>query len=561
MKKVIALLLAVVMAASMAACGKTPEATTATAPAAQETAAPAPSTEPASAYGIDLLTIGTTAGIETAVFGEYNYDMLASGVSELPLVYQDTQGEYHPLLADYATEDSAAWTYTVQDGMTWSDGESVTAEDILFTLEYDDANGSANFIAQTDQDGKTTQAKYTGYSISEDKKSITLTLATPNVRELSNMTSFRVMPKHIYEGKDTVTEAEGRITCGPYVLESFSREAGTLTFTVNDHYPQKPNVEKIVYQLFSNEDTMYLALQQGDIDMVWAYSTGVTGTYQDVLAADENVSLVNVAAANAPAVLAFNNANGPFADENLRQAVSYALDYEMFKTYFGSAYAEIPNRGFVPETTVGYQETEKLTTDPDKAAQYMKAAGYEEKNADGFYVNADGEAAAFTLTVNAAKETHVGYAELIKTQLEAFGIQVNLDTVDKDAYNAKTSNKFSENNITMEAAIYGYTAAGMGMGNGLGSIYVDGNHAVQGGCQVFDEEFAGILSEMKAAKTIEEYYAGAARLQDYYAAHMPLIALYWDNMMLAYSSTLDNVTVDAVFGLNNVNNWFHITRK
>ena len=58
---------------------------------------------------------------------------------------------------------------------------------------------------------------------------------------------------------------------------------------------------------------------------------------------------------------------------------------------------------------------------------------------------------------------------MIKTQLEAFGIQVNLDTVDKDAYNAKTSNKFSENNITMEAAIYGcYTAAaGMGMGNGL----------------------------------------------------------------------------------------------
>ena len=306
---------------------------------------------------------------------------------------------------------------------------------------------------------------------------------------------------------------------------------------------------------------MYLALQQGDIDMVWAYSTGVAGTYQDVLSTDTNVSLVNVAAANAPAVLAFNNAKGLFSDENLRQAVSYALNYEEFKTYFGSAYAEIPNRGFVPSTTVGYTDTEKLTTDTAKADEYMKAAGYTEKNADGFYVNADGAAAAFTLTVNAAKETHVGYAEMIKTQLEAFGIQVNLDAVDKDAYNAKTSNKFSENNITMEAAIYGYTAAGMGMGNGLGSIYMDGNHAVQGGCQVFDEAFSSILDELKAAKTIEEYYTGAAKLQDYYAAHMPLIALYWDNMMLAYSSKLDNVTVDAVFGLNNVNNWFSITKK
>ena len=562
MKKVGSLLLAVLMVLSLAACGKTPAEPTQTPPTQPSTETPTTEgTEPAPAYAIDTLTVGTTAAIETAVFGEYNFDMLASGVSELPLVYQDTKGEYHPLLATYATEDAATWTYTIQDGMTWSDGAPVTAEDILFTLQYDQANGSANFEAQTGEDGKVTEAKYTGYTLSDDKMSISLTLASPNVRELSNMTSFRVMPKHVYEGKDTVTEAEGRITCGPYVLESFNKEAGTITFADNEYYPQKPNVEKIVYQLFGNEDTMYLALQQGDIDMVWAYSTGVAGTYQDVLSTDTNVSLVNVAAANAPAVLAFNNAKGLFSDENLRQAVSYALNYEEFKTYFGSADAEIPNRGFVPSTTVGYTDTEKLTTDTAKADEYMKAAGYTEKNADGFYVNADGAAAAFTLTVNAAKETHVGYAEMIKTQLEAFGIQVNLDAVDKDAYNAKTSNKFSENNITMEAAIYGYTAAGMGMGNGLGSIYVDGNHAVQGGCQVFDEAFSSILDELKAAKTIEEYYTGAAKLQEYYAAHMPLIALYWDNMMLAYSSKLDNVTVDAVFGLNNVNNWFSITKK
>ena len=562
MKKVGSLLLAVLMVLSLAACGKTPAEPTQTPSTQPSTETPTTeATEPAPTYAIDTLTVGTTAAIETAVFGEYNFDMLASGVSELPLVYQDTKGEYHPLLATYATEDAATWTYTIQDGMTWSDGAPVTAEDILFTLQYDQANGSANFEAQTGEEGKVTEAKYTVYSLSDDKMSISLTLASPNVRELSNMTSFRVMPKHVYEGKETVTEAEGRITCGPYVLESFNKEAGTITFAVNEYYPQKPNVEKIVYQLFGNEDTMYLALQQGDIDMVWSYSTGVAGTYQDVLSTDTNVSLVNVAAANVPAVLAFNNAKGLFADENLRQAVSYALDYDAFKTYFGSAYAEIPNRGFVPSTTVGYTDTEKLTTDTAKADEYMKAAGYTEKNADGFYVNADGTAAAFTLTVNAAKETHVGYAEMVKTQLEAFGIQVNLDAVDKDAYNAKTSNKFSENNITMEAAIYGYTAAGMGMGNGLGSIYVDGNHAVQGGCQVFDEAFSSILDELKAAKTIEEYYTGAAKLQDYYAAHMPLIALYWDNMMLAYSSKLDNVTVDAVFGLNNVNNWFSITKK
>ncbi|MCI8618611.1 MAG: ABC transporter substrate-binding protein [Oscillospiraceae bacterium] len=549
MKKILALLLAAILTLSFSACGGATNPTT-------PTDTP---TEPS--YAISQITIGTTSAVETATREEYAFDMLSSGVSQPPLVYQDLSGEYHPLLVSFETADATTWVYTVTEGMTWSDGAPVTAEDILFTLEREQANGGAVFEAQTDSEGKTTEAKYTGYTLSDDKRSISLTLASPNVRELSNMTTFRVMPKHIYEGKETVTAAEARISCGPYVLESFQKEAGTLTFTVNPYYPQKPNVEKIVYQLFGNEDTMYLALQSGDLDMVWNYSAGVAGTYQEILANDDQIALVNVAAANAPAVLAFNNAKGLFADENLRKAVSYALDYDAFQTYFGSAYAEIPNRGFVPATTVGYQETEKLETNLETAASFMEAAGYTGKNEDGFYVNADGDIASFTLTVNAGKETQVGYGELIKTQLENFGIQVVLDTLDGDSYNAKTSNKFSENNITMEAAIYGYTAAGMGMGGGLASIYVDGTHPVQGGCQVYDKQFEEILAELGGATTLDAYYESAGKLQNYYAEHLPFLALYWDNMMFAYAAKLNNLTVDAVFGLNNVNNWFTITEK
>ena len=552
MKKYLIVLLCLSLVLALSACS---------APAAPAAEAEAASEAEASSWPVEQLTIGTMAAIETATFGEYNYDMLAAGVSELPLVRQDAEGNYHPLLASYETEDSVTWVYTIEPGMIWSDGKPVTAADILFTLQYDDANGSANFVPQTDADGKVTEAKYASYALSDNELSISLTLNAPNVRELSNMTSFRVMPKHIYEGKASVTDDEARVTCGPYVLESFNKEAGTLTFVPNLYYPRTPNVGRIVFRLFGNEDTMYLALQSGDLDMTWSYSAGVSGSYQDVLAASDTLALESVAAANAPAVLAFNNANGPFADENLRLAVSYALDYDSFRTVFGSAYAQNPNRGFVPPVTVGYKDTEALGQDLDKAAQYMADAGYTEKNTDGFYVNAGGEICAFTLTCNASKEAHVGYAELVKTQLEQFGIQVNLETLDADSYNARTSNKFSENNITMQAAIYGFTAAGMGMKNGLASIYVDGTHPVQGGCQVFDAEFQSILADMNEAKTVEDYTAAAGTLQDWYAAHTPLIALYWDSQILVHSAAYENFTVDAVFGLNNAQTWFTITAK
>ena len=509
---------------------------------------------------IDQLVIGTTAQIETAAMGEYNYEMLASGTTHIPLVYQDTDGNFHPLLATWETEDSLTWTYTIVDGMTWEDGEPVTAEDILFTLQYEDEGGSANLVDQQDSEGKTTSAKYASYELSEDGKSISLTLAAPNVRELGNMTSFRTLPKHVYEGKETLTEDELRFGCGPYKFSSFSKDSGTITFEINEYYPEKPNVKELVYQLYQNEDTMYLALQQGDIDMVWIYSTGIGAAYQDVLAASDNVSLISVTAQNAPAVLAFNNANGPFADENLRHAVALALDYEVFREKVGSAMAEIPDSGFVPASTVGYHPTEKLKTDLEAAEQYMEAAGYQ-KNADGKFEDADGNVFGFTLTFRSDRPNQVSCAELIKTQIEAFGGEVTLDGLDSASYNAKTSNKFSENNITMEAALFGYTSAGMGMGNGLATIYVDGTHAVQGGAQVYDEAFQEILKQMSDSVTLDEYVQAAGLMQEYYAEHLPVIALYWDSLTYGVASDLQNIVVDNAFGLNNVNNWLSISGR
>ena len=561
MKKTLALLLcAAFLVLLISGCGGK-AAPAPSAPAAPDGSAAAEPNAPEESYPIPQLTIGTTNLVEYAVRGEYNYDMISTAATELPLVWQDTVGEFHPLLADYATEDATTWTYTIREGMTWDDGVPVTAEDILFTLQYEDSEGSANLISQTDAEGNETPAKYVSYSISEDGRSISLTLAAPNVRELSSMTYFRTMPKHVYEGKPAVTEAEARIGCGPYRFRSFDRNSGTLTFEANPDYPEKPNVSRLVYRFFNNEDTLYLALQNGDLDMVWAYSAGVAAAYQDVLAASDSVQLVSVPAVNVPSVLGFNNARGFFADENLRQAVASALDYSQFRTYFGSVYAGLPNRGFVPAATVGYADTDALHTDAGKAAGFMAAAGYASRNENGFFVNADGSEAGFTLTYNADKEVHAGCAELLKTQLEAFGIHVTLDGTDKDSYNAKTSNKFSENNITMEAALYGFTAAGMGMGSGLGSIYVDGNHAVQGGCQVFDPEFQEILADLADSRTPEEYGEAAALLQDYYAQHVPLLALYWDDLLLACSARYENLTADCLFGLNNVNNWFSITAK
>lgn len=513
------------------------------------------SSSPVKESAENVIHVGTTALIEKAEYGEYNYDMLSSAVSELPLIYKDSVGVYHPLVASFSSTDPAIWSFTIQEGMTWSDGVKVTARDILYTLIYEDENGSANLVDQKDSKGNVTKSKYVAYELSGDEMTITLTLRNANVRELSNMTSFRIVPEHLYNDGE-ITQSDKRTTLGPYVLSNFDKDRGVIEFKVNKYYPVKPNVDKVVYHLFGSEDTMYMALLNQDLDFTTIYNSGVSSTYLDILENSDELAIIRESSENVPLVLAFNVQK--VSSKELRNAISYALDYEQIAKYIGGENAKVANRGFVPSSTVGYKESEKLRKDLVKADELMKIAGYEKIN--NYYCK-DNKKLVLTLSYRLDKNVQILGAELIKNQLEEFGIQIILDGLDSASYNAKTSNKFSNNNVNFEIALFGYTAAGMGMGAGLGTIYVDKNHNIQGGCQVDDEYFSIVLDNLENAKNIDEYYNAAHLIQDYYDQNTPLLALYHDGVSYAVSNRYSSYVTDSTFGINNVNTFLNIKRK
>ena len=185
-------------------------------------------------------------------------------------------------------------------------------------------------------------------------------------------------------------------------------------------------------------------------------------------------------------------------------------------------------------------------------------AGYEKLN--GYYTK-DNKILELTLTYRLDKSIQYSGAELIKNQLEEFGIKVKLDGLDSASYNAKTSNKFSDNNISFELALFGYTANGMGIGAGLGTIYVDKNHSVQGGCQVDDDVFKAALTKLESARNINEYYEGAKLMQQYYQEYIPFISLYHDGISYAVSNSYFGYVVDSNFGINNVNTFLALKRN
>jgi len=477
----------------------------------------------------DKIVIGTTMAIEKAEKGEYNFDMISSGVSQPPLVSLDSNGEFSSVFATI-TSDGNVWKFVMNEGYSWSDGQALVVEDIEYAMTLED---SFKDLVES-------------YSY-EDDKTLLVTLVDTNVRFINNLTSLRLQPSHAKEnGND--------LWYGPYVFESFDKDAGTLTFVRNEGFKVDSAISTVVYQIYNSEEAMYMALTQGDIDTVWNYGSGVPGEYIDLIDKD-NYTVNFFPATNLPAVLAFNCNSEKFSDENIRLAISFSLDYEQIVKYLGSDSSVVSKRGNVPDTTLGYYDgTDSYTKDDSLVESYMKNAGY--SLVDGKYVNANNEQFEFTLSVNSAKAPNVKAAELVKTQLESAGMLVNIESLDSTAFNAKTSNKFSGNNISFEAAIQAYTSNGMAMGDGLGTIYVNGNHAVQGCCQVYDEAFIKALDGMSMAASIEEYVVACKDVQLYYAGHTPFISLYWDGFYFVRKNDVAKTTfLDQNFGINNFRNF------
>ena len=543
-KKIVCLLLALGMVLSLAACGAGPDTgSTPNVSGAPDTATPtdAASTDTtAEQIRIETFIVGTTSEITTANRSEYNFDVISGTISQLAPVRLDENGDYQPLLCDYSTQDSKIWVFTIRDGMTWHDGTPVTAGDIEFTLKYLDAQKGGGYAEL-----------YSDIRVTSDT-TVELELPEPNPRHLATLTTLRIFPKHVYAGIEdytTVTNELANIGCGPYRYERFDTASGVVEFSAFDGYPDgQPAADTVILKLFDNEDTMYMSLKAEEIDMIYKYSGGVGAAVVDDLQASGNLTLMPISNTANSAVFIFNNNAVPGNDINIRKAIACAIDYDKFRELFGSEYAVESTAGFIPQGTYGYVETQTLTRDLEKAGQYLAEAGCSDTNGDG-YVEYDGEKLSIVIMLRDDKPDHARYAELMLNNLAEIGIEIVLDVREVAAFRELT-----EQQRAQTAVITGLTAYGMGMNQGLASLYLWGENAMSYG-QVYDEAYKALLDRAAAAAGMDEYKAIAADIQNYYAETIPAVALFWDAHIQAFNNRYSGFSVDGTFGILNVQTW------
>ncbi len=316
------------------------------------------------------------------------------------LIANDAEGVYHPDIATWElSEDRLTYTFTLQQGIKFTDGVELTAEDVAFTYAM---------MAHPEYDGPRSYAVdrlvgYEAYSAGEtdvfegiqvlDTYKISFTFQEGQASP-ANIESFiyGIMPKHYYE-KETYQEfadlADKPLGSGKFILESYELNE-QITLTANADYWNTDKRVKIGGISIVNvpEESILTSLESNAIDF------GMLSASQDnydALVAAEGITPVNFPG-NGYTYLQFNTTREKLSDVRVRQALMYALDREAF---ISNMYGEdLGSVGMAPISPVSWafpdsSDLNAYAYDQAKAAELMDAAGWE--MGDDGYRYKDGE--------------------------------------------------------------------------------------------------------------------------------------------------------------------------
>lgn len=329
----------------------------------------------------------TDAGTRDVVFNLYE-----------GLVKPSSTGEMIPAVAsDYEISDDAkTYTFTLRDGIKFSDGTPVTTDDVKYSLEryaenQGDSSAFSNIADISAKDGK-----------------IVLTLKEANA-ELLPLMDVAIIPQ---KNQDP---AKNPIGTGPFKIESYTPGEG-IRLTRNENYWQEglPYLDEVDFKFVPDVETEFMDLQAGTIDIM----KYMTSDQIETLGADSNYNIVE-GSMNLVQGLYLSSSYEPLSKPEVRQALSYAIDRDAINQFLFNGKSKVIGTHMIPAMSSLYnKECDGVYThDVEKAKELLKAAGYE----NGFDL---------TITVPNSYQQHIDTATIIKEQFAEIGVNVTLNPVE-----------------------------------------------------------------------------------------------------------------------------------
>ena len=357
------------------------------------------------------------------------------------LAFPDSTGAPKPWLARSweTSPDGKTWTFRLHPNVKWHDGRPLTAEDVVFTFDYDLKGPGASL-------GLLPQVNYVESVTAPDPTTVVVQLnqvrPTFLTEVIGSFSGIGIIPKHIWSGVTDPARFQGEqalVGSGPYKLAKFDLTNNTYNFVANeDFYLGRPKVKEL--QIIQVGDPL-VALQQNQLDSANT-GNGQSGTgaipQQQIDALSRQFRQLT-APGEFNVALFFNQAVGfPYDQKAFRQAVAHGLDRrDMVQRLLngrgvpGSAGALGPANAFLNRNLPDYPH------DPARARTMLDEVGLRDANGDGMRDRPDGSPFTIPLLTSSLDTTT---AQLVSEYLRNVGLRVELQAVDQPTSDARNTN-------------------------------------------------------------------------------------------------------------------------
>lgn len=427
---------AVILAMLLSACSS-PAATTEAPAAAEPTKA---AEAPAKPVQSDIVLKVTPAGQSATTF-TYNFNPFTTtylfptwnGIYEPLMINNRVAGELVPwLAAGYEwSADNLTLTFTLRDGVKWSDGEPFTSADVVYTFNtLKNVKGVAGYGLVAVQEGG-----YIESVTAPDAAHVAFKFNRVYTPGFYDLIAQQIVPEHIWKNvADPVTDTNLKpVGTGPYT-EVVSMQDQTYEVDRNPNYWQydKLYVKGLQIMAFSGNDAAATMMVNGDTEWTGQFFNNVD---QAVLANNPSAHCW-WPAVTSDAFFMMNATKAPFDDPIVRKAVSMSFDREkmiQIALQGKSSPADITglSAGYAAWkvadlSTLGEDWT---TLNVEKANKSLDDAGYT-KGADGVRTTKDGKPWEFELLMVNGFSDWLAEAPTIKASLESIGFKVTINNYD-----------------------------------------------------------------------------------------------------------------------------------
>lgn len=438
-----------------------------------------------------------------------------------------------------SSADGLTWTFTIREGMTWSDGQPVTAADAAFTFNRimedpaaAEANGSyvTNFESVTAPDERTLVIK-----IKEPQASMTA-LDVP------------IVPEHIWTDVEDMADPKTDsieyvgVGDGPFLITEFRRNEVVKLKANPDYWRGAPKVDELQFVSYENADAAVNALLNSEVDFI----NRLTPTQFDSLKGKDGIT-TNQAAGRRFNDLLLNpgaqtlerkpigDGHPALRDVRVRKAIAMAIDPQTIVDKVVGGYGELPG-GIVPPLYEDFHfapsPEQAYKFDPDAANAMLDEAGYP-LGPEGVRTGPDGKPLKFRLTGRASEDFDQRVADYVAGWLDAIGISVTKDLV-------------SDNEVDVKTSAGNYDMALSGWGTNPDPDYILAKQACESlpatagsssTAAFFCDEEYDRLYERQRAETDPAARAEIVRqAQARYYDQVPSVVLDYDNVLEAYRS-------------------------